>query len=302
MTQSTLSTLWEQPDPTQYAAMSYLARYRGDTLRAYSQDLRYFLRWCAERGVEPLQAQRPHLELYLRWMEQQGLAPATIGRRFTTVAGFYRYAVIDGHCEKDPALAVTRPKVPWEGQRRTVLHPLEYAALLTQARRAGPGPHALVALLGMIGLRVGEAIAINVTDLRSQSGYELLTIMGKGAKPALIPLPVPVLRAVRDATAGRSSGPLLLNQHGDRLTRQSAAGQLTRLARDAGLTQHLSPHTLRRTFCTAGLISGVPLRDMQYAMRHADSRTTLRYDMARANLDRHAAHAVAAYLAGMSAD
>ena len=39
---------------------------------------------------------------------------------------------------------------------------------------------------------------------------------------------------------------------------------------------------------------------MQYAMRHADSRTTLRYDMARANLDRHAAHAVAAYLAGMS--
>ena len=59
---------------------------------------------------------------------------------------------------------------------------------------------------------------------------------------------------------------------------------------------------LRRTFCTAGLVSGVPLRDMQYAMRHADSRATLRYDMARANLDRHAAHAVAAYLAGMSAD
>ncbi len=49
-------------------------------------------------------------------------------------------------------------------------------------------------------------------------------------------------------------------------------------------------------------MSGVPLRDMQYAMRHADSRTTLRYDMARADLDRHAAHAVAAYLAGMSAD
>jgi integrase/recombinase XerD len=235
-------------------------------------------------------------------MEQQGLAPATIGRRFTTVAGFYRYAVIDGRLQKDPSLAVTRPRVPWEGQRRTVLHPLEYAALLTAARRDGPGSHALVALLGMIGLRVGEATGINITDLRSQSGYELLTIMGKGAKPALIPLPVPVLRAVRDATAGRAAGPLLLNRYGERLSRQAAAGQLSRLARAAGLTQYLSPHTLRRTFCTAGLVSGVPLRDMQYAMRHADSRTTLRYDMARANLDRHAAHAVAAYLAGMSAD
>ena len=302
MIQTELAQLWQQPDPTQYAAMSFLARYRGATLRAYTQDLRYFLRWCTERSVEPLLVERPHLELYLRWMEQQGLAPATIGRRFTTVAGFYRYAVIDGHCPKDPSLAVTRPRVPWEGQRRTVLHPLEYAALLTAARRDGPGAHALVALLGMIGLRVGEATGINITDLRSQSGYELLTIMGKGAKPALIPLPVPVLRAVRDAIGGRTAGPLLRNRHGERLSRQAAAGQLRRLARDAGLTQHLSPHTLRRTFCTAGLVSGVPLRDMQYAMRHADSRTTLRYDMARANLDRHAAHAVAAYLAGMSAD
>ena len=276
--------------------MSFQACYRGDTLRAYSHDLRYFLRWCSERGVAPLQAQRPHLELYLRWMEQQ----ATIGRRCTTVAGLYRYAVIDGHCVRDPSLAVTRPRVPWEGQRRSLLHPHEYAALLTAARRDSPTTHTLVAPLGMIGL--GEAVSIDVTDLRSQSGYELLTIMGKGAKPALIPLPVPVLWAVRDTIAGRTSGPLLLNRYGDRLSRQSAASHLTRLARAASLTQPLSPHTLRRTFCTAGLVSRVPLRDMQYAMRHADSRTTLRYDMARANLDRHAAHAVAAYLAGMSAN
>ena len=154
----------------------------------------------------------------------------------------------------------------------------------------------------MIGLRVTEATNISLTDLRSQSGYELLTIIGKGAKPALIPLPVPVLRAVCDAADGRSAGPLLLNRRGERLSPAAAAGRLRRLAKVAGLTQHLSPHTLRRTFCTAGLVSGVPLRDMQYAMRHTGSRTTLRYDMARANLDRHAAHAVAAYLAGVSAD
>lgn len=59
-------------------------------------------------------------------------------------------------------------------------------------------------------------------------------------------------------------------------------------------------HSLRRTFCTAGLISGVPLRAMQYAMRHADARTTLRYDLARVDLDRHAAHSLAAYLAGIA--
>ena len=72
---------------------------------------------------------------------------------------------------------------------------------------------------------------------------------------------------------------------------------------DAGVTSPASPaspHTMRRTFCTAGLISGVPLRDMQSAMRHADARTTIRYDMARGQPRRHAAHRVAAYLAGMA--
>jgi hypothetical protein len=49
-----------------------------------------------------------------------------------------------------------------------------------------------------------------------------------------------------------------------------------------------------------GLVAGISIRDMQHAMRHADPGTTKRYDVAKANLDRHAAHAVAAYLAGMS--
>jgi integrase/recombinase XerD len=289
-------------DITSYACASFLARYRGATLRAYSQDIAAFLNWCRERQLPPLAAQRPHLELYIRWMEQRGYAPATIGRRFNTVAGFFRYALIDGHLQADPTIAVPRPRVPWEGQARTVLHPLEYAALLTAARHDDPSSHALVALLGMLGLRVGETCRIDIGDVRYQGGYEVLSLIGKGNKPAQIPLPVPVLRAVKDAAAGRAAGPLLLTRIGARMTPASAAGRLRRLSRQAGLSHAFSPHSLRRTFCTAGLVAGVPLRDMQYAMRHSDSRTTLRYDMSRANLDRHAAHAVAAYLAGLSVD
>ncbi len=61
----------------------------------------------------------------------------------------------------------------------------------------------------MLGLRVSEACATDITDLRYEAGYELLHVLGKGAKPADIPLPIPVLRAVRDAIDGRSSGPIL---------------------------------------------------------------------------------------------
>ncbi len=264
--------LWQQPlDGTAYAAASFLSRYRGATLRAYTQDLRAFLAWCTERDLTPLQAQRPHLELYLRWMERQDYAPATISRRFTTVAGFYRYATSDGHCPKDPALAVTRPRVAWEGQRRSVLHPLEYAALLTAARQDSLTAHALIALLGMLGLRVSEAVHADVTDLRTQSGYELLYILGKGAKH---PGQGGQARADPAARAGAAGRP---RRH-RRTHRWTAPAQPARRPPQPVLGRRPSaptgqrhrsaraaqPTHLRRTFCAAGLVSGVPLREMQY--------------------------------------
>lgn len=56
-----------QFDPNDCAVASFLARYRGMTLHAYREDLLAFLRWCIERQLTPLAAEKPHLELYLRW-------------------------------------------------------------------------------------------------------------------------------------------------------------------------------------------------------------------------------------------
>jgi site-specific recombinase XerD len=70
-----------------------------------------------------LRVTRGELEMYVRYLESRGYAAATIARRFGTVATFYKYAVIDGVIAANPAAAVTRPKVAWEGQKRTVLHP-----------------------------------------------------------------------------------------------------------------------------------------------------------------------------------
>jgi len=97
-----------------------------------------------------------------------------------------------------------------------------------------------------------------------------------------------------------SSIPWIYHSHTNEVRETNAGLVGAIVVTRAGISHPVSAHTLRRTFCTAGLISGVPLRDMQYAMRHADARTTIRYDMARTNLDRHAAHSVAAYLAGMA--
>lgn len=75
---------------------------------------------------------------------------------------------------------------------------------------------------------------------------------------------------------------------------------MKRLARRAGITKRISPHSLRHSFITAALDAGVPLRDVQEAASHAEPRTTMRYDRARQSFDRHATYIVAAFVAGAS--
>jgi site-specific recombinase XerD len=62
--------------------------------------------------------------------------------------------------------------------------------------------------------------------------------------------------------------------------------------------ENISPHSLRHSFITAALDAGVALRDVQIAARHADPRTTTRYDRARNNLERYVSYIVAAFIAG----
>ena len=102
-------------DPLRLAVAAYLARCTGASRDHAHSDLRCFLSWCAERGLDPLAAGRVHLELYIRWMQEvRRFKPSTVSRRFSVTAGFYRTAVIDGVLEHSPAEHVRRPAVPPE--------------------------------------------------------------------------------------------------------------------------------------------------------------------------------------------
>jgi len=96
-------------DRLRLAVAAYLARFKGASRDHTSSDLRCYLTWCAERGLDPLLARRPHLELYIRWMQEvRRFKPSTVSRRFSVTAGFYRTCVIDGVLENSPAEYVRR--------------------------------------------------------------------------------------------------------------------------------------------------------------------------------------------------
>jgi integrase/recombinase XerD len=284
-------------DQLRLAVAAYLARFKGSSREHTESDLRCYLSWCAERGLDPLAAQRPHLELYIRWMQEiRRFKPSTVSRRFSVVTGFYRTCVIDGLMQHSPAEHVRRPAVPAESPTLGFTH-LQFEALLTAARESPNAcDFALVAMLGLLGLRIFEATSADIADLGEEHGHRVLRVCGKGTKIVQVPLPPAVGRAVDRATGSRDRGPILLNGRGTRMDRHAATRRLRRLAGTVGLRTKVHPHMLRHTFVTTMLDAGVDLRDVQIAARHADPRTTMRYDRARTNLDRHPNYILAAYM------
>jgi integrase/recombinase XerD len=100
-------------DQLRLAVAAYLARFKGSCRKHTESDLRCYLTWCAERGLDPLAAQRPHLELYIRWMQEiRRFKPSSVSRRFSVTAGFYRTCVLDGALEHSPAERVPPPCRP----------------------------------------------------------------------------------------------------------------------------------------------------------------------------------------------
>ena len=153
-------------------------------------------------------------------------------------------------------------------------------------------------MLGLLGLRIFEASGANIADLGEEHGHRVLRVCGKGTKVVLVPLPPAVGRAIERAADGRSAGPILLNSRGTRMDRHAATRRPRILAAAAGVRiGRTHPHMPRHTFVTTMLDAGVDLRDVQIAARHADPRTTMRYDRARNNLDRHPNYILAAYMA-----
>jgi integrase len=200
----------------------------------------------------------------------------------------------------NPCAFVRRPAPAAEKQNQArSISRAQASDLLAAARERSPLHELLVCLLFFNGLRASEAAAAGLEDLGEHDGHRILRVRGKGETETnqRVPLNAPTIAALeawlaeraRIAGAEAPAGPLLISPRTRRpLTRQAIRGLVERLARSAGVGR-LSPHELRATMVTLALDAGMPLRDVQDSARHADPRTTRRYDRDRKSLNRHAA-------------
>jgi hypothetical protein len=168
-------------DAERVALAGFLAGYRGLTREAYALDLRQFARWCRARPVALFAVRRADIEGFARDLEARGRARATVTRRLSTIAGFYKYAVQEELLDRSPAAHVRRPRIDYESHA-VALDRNELGALLVAAGRGPPAGHALISLLALNGLRVSEATGADIEHLGLKRGHRTLVVTRKSGR------------------------------------------------------------------------------------------------------------------------
>ena len=286
---------------------AWLASLRSENTRtAYRGNVATFVAWLDAHRLDLLAVERQHVDLYRLELEEHG-TPATVARKLSAISSLYKYLAGEGLAALNPVANINRPTVSADHSSTQGLTVAQGKQLLAQAEQHSPRAHALVSLLLHTGIRISEALNATTADLGHDAGHRVLTVTRKGGAKQKIVLTAPVLRALeaylghgvaqgQEISTGADQGtgtPLFTTRTGKPWARSEAFRAIEKLAADAGIPGRISPHSLRHTFATVALDHDVPLHVLQDNLGHADPRTTRRYDRARHNLDKSAAHVLA---------
>jgi integrase/recombinase XerD len=144
----------------------------------------------------------------------------------------------------------------------------------------GARDKAMLELLYATGLRVSELVGLKLPDINLERGF--LLVMGKGSKERAVPMGESAVAAIQvyldggrpALLKGKESNSLFISSRRRQITRQTFWGRIKFYARQAGIAQNISPHTLRHSFATHLLDNGADLRVVQAMLGHSDISTT----------------------------
>lgn len=264
-------------------------RYSPHTLDAYSRDLSGFFDFAAEHlGKVPETADLAKLEVrdfraYLSQRAARHIDKSSLARELSTLKNFFkwlaRYDIL-----RNPALFVIRtPRrakvLPKALEVNDTFNVIDEAQNLASNSWQGLRDMAIFTLLYGCGLRISEALSLNVGDIGNN---DFLRIKGKGNKERIVPLLPVVVENINKYLAEcpyqpKQGEPLFLGARGDRLVPRIIQRQMQKIRAYLGLPDNLTPHALRHSFATHLLAEGTDLRSIQELLGHASLTTTQRY-------------------------
>ena len=270
-----------------------------NTLAAYGSDLALLEKWLNKRDKRLPEARKSDLLDFVAERAAGGIHVRTLSRQLSTARRFYGYLLREGLVSEDPSSQIPSPRLG-----RPLPHSLseqEVESLLAAPRMNKPlgmRDRCMLEVLYATGVRVSELVNLTVSQANLAAG--VLRVRGKGAKERLVPLGEEAADQVREFVAGarreilgeRRSDALFPTNRGKAMTRQAFWQRLRKHAAAAGITENISPHSLRHAFATHLLDHGADLRAVQLLLGHSSLSTTQIYtQVARKRLrDLHRKH------------
>lgn len=254
-----------------------------NTLRAYCQDLRAYLDWCARKGLDPLQVEYRPFRGYLAELNAAGYTAKTNARRLSAVRTFYKYLNANDATQLNPAAAAASPKLSHDLPRKASESDIQAILAVCEDDPSGLRDQAFLELLYASGARIAELARLKVLDVDFADAS--VRLFGKGSKERIVPLYPVALDAVgayirqgRPALLGDArSDALFISTRGKSMSADSLRRVFKRRASQAGLDPSLHPHDMRHAFATDLVEGGADLRSVQEMLGHSSLSTTQIY-------------------------
>lgn len=242
------------------------------TVKAYGTDLAQLSGLVAKADELTTEA----VQKYLRSFSKGGVTRA---RKLASVRAFCKFLVEGGVLTVDPTASIeapyrrrSLPKVLDQHQAESLLEEIDSKTPLRDA--------AMLELAYGAGLRASELVGVNLLDI--DLGRRRMLVSGKGNKQRTVVFGEPCARAIESYIRGeRRANPgveaLFVGPRGTRLSLRTVANLVKRAARSGGLSDDVSPHTLRHSFATHLLDGGADLKTVQQLLGHESLATTQIY-------------------------
>ncbi len=263
--------------------ISYIADVKNlskNTTNSYKRDLNKFANFVI--GLEITNYSSINDEICSAWIGDlfsDGINPRSIQRHLSSAKGFFKYLKKNGLVNTSPFDLISAPKTP--SNLPDVLSPEDVEQLLNfkPSSLVEVRDMAIVELIYSSGLRVSEAIDIDIADFEEDMSF--LRVIGKGSKTRLVPLGKFAINAIKNWLIERekivnNTDALFLNSKGTRLSVRSVQIRLKKMALKQGLPP-IYPHMLRHSFATHMLESSGDLRTIQELLGHSSLSTTQIY-------------------------
>ncbi|HVM89726.1 MAG TPA: site-specific tyrosine recombinase XerD [Puia sp.] len=254
------------------------------SVQAYLHDIDKLTDFLQDRhsAKSPADIELNDLQQFTKWIGELGMTATSQSRIISGIRSFYKYCSIENIVQKDPSILLETPKL--RRKLPDVLSFEEIENIISQidlSTAEGGRNKAILETMYSCGLRVSEVVNLKISCLYLDVGF--IRVIGKGDKERLVPIGTSAIKYIniyrKDIRIHIPVKPgnediLFLNRRGGKLSRVMIFLILKDLARKAGITKAISPHTFRHSFATHLVEGGANLRAVQEMLGHESITTT----------------------------